>query len=248
MMAGTRYIPLCMTAVLPGRARSRPFPQCPPREGRVFRNSRLRFHSPARASGGGRRSYHLWRGLERTPRLALWTRILAANKRMRQIFGDQHIAHVFAIHRQVPACPPIIALLGPFGAWAAGAGDHSQIDVVAATNDLAQPCRGACCQHSFDRTACTVVEFGGVKTHQAYALAVDVDRIAVKDIDILRSDRFAAACRHAAHDEQQRDKVSAARFCDAHGHPPPRWLAQAVALPYCAGSCLSTVTWPQAQP
>jgi len=110
MMAGTRYISLCITDVLPREdARPRPFPRCPPREGRVSRNSRLRFHSPARgftlllAAGGGRRSYHLWRGLERTPRLALWTRILATNERMRQIFGDQHIAHVFAIHRQVPA-------------------------------------------------------------------------------------------------------------------------------------------------
>src|SRR5215831_1307547 len=135
MMAGTRYIPLCITAVLPGRTRGPgPSPGCPPREGRVSRSSRLRFHFPARAAGGGRWSYHLWRGLERTPRLALWTRILATNERMRQILGDQHIAHVFAIHRQVPAWPPVITLLGPFGAGAAGAGDHSQINVVAATN------------------------------------------------------------------------------------------------------------------
>src|SRR5262249_5012569 len=99
----------------------------------------------------------------RAPRRALRARILATNERMRQILRDQHGANVLAIHGQAPAWPPVITLLGPFGAGRAGAGDHLQINLVSAEDDLAQPGGGACSQRPFGRTARALAFLGGIE-------------------------------------------------------------------------------------
>jgi hypothetical protein len=74
---------------------------------------------------------------------------------------------------------------GPFGAAWTRAGDDLQIDFVGAVDDLAQPGGGASSQCPFARTLRALAFFGGIKPEESDALALLVDHVAFKDINIL---------------------------------------------------------------
>jgi hypothetical protein len=123
---------------------------------------------------------------------------------MRQILCNQHRADVLAINGQAPAWPPVVALLGPFGAAWTRAGDDLQIDFVGPADDLAQPGGGASSQCSFARTLRALAFFGGIEPDESDALALLVDHVAFKDINILGRNWLGI---RRCYGEQQRDRA-----------------------------------------